>query len=71
MHSNRHSSALPCLASWTQGPEGDPDYIIFILTHTKQLLVTTFYDTIKGIGTSFQTHGQTEEQSDVEAEKVI
>ena len=63
--------ALPCLASLTQGPEGDQDYIIFILTHTKQLQVMTFYETIKGIGTSFQTHGQTEGQSDIEAEKVI
>ena len=46
-----------------------------LLTHTKQLLLVTFYDNTAGIGASFWTHrwtdARTEGQTDVEVDTVI
>ena len=32
-------------------------YIFLLFTHTKQLLIVTYFDTTAGIGASFWTHG--------------
>ena len=53
-----------------KGSEGDPE---FLLTHTKQLSLVSFFDSTAGNRANFRTHGRQmaiEGQTDVEVDIV-
>ena len=54
---------MPCLMD-LRGLRVTQNEYFSLLTHTKQLLIVTFCDKTAGIGGSFQTHGNTERQTD-------
>ena len=63
------------MAAVPLGSDGDPGCIFSLLTHTKQLLLVTFFDTTAENGANFQTHGTTHARmdglTDLEVEIVI
>ena len=82
LKSNIHTLALPGRQQSDWGLRVTQNAYFSLITHSKQLLSVTFFDTNAGIGVIFQTHiqthgqrrtdgGQTEGQTDVEVEIVI